>query len=65
MRLNMETTPFENATNFGNNLATSLALHKALQEFAKVEEELTDAEKEIHSQMLLALLQAVATVGEA
>ena len=61
----MEATPFENAANFGNNLATSLALHKALKEFAKVEDELTPAERELHGQMLLALLEATAIVAEA
>tara|TARA_Y100000310_G_scaffold94685_1_gene92432 strand:- start:349 stop:534 length:186 start_codon:yes stop_codon:yes gene_type:complete len=61
----MEATPFEKSSTFGNNLATSLALHKALEEYSKIEDKLTDNEKEVHAQMLLALLSTLGPVAEA
>ena len=61
----MEPTPFENATTFGNNLATCLVLHKALEEYSKIEDKLTDNEKEVHAQMLLMLLSTLGPVAEA
>ena len=65
MRSNMEPTPFENATEFGNNLATSLVLHKALEEFAKIEDKLSEAEKEVHAQMLAAFISSLGPPAEA
>jgi hypothetical protein len=61
----MEPTAFENATEFGNNLAASLVLHYALKDFAKIEDGLSDTEKEAHAQLLLMLLSNLGPIAEA